>query len=119
MAACKGKTKDGQACNMAAIKGERYCFAHSPERARQRAEANSKGGRHARPEHAGDTALLPAQIKTLQDAEGILRYALAELVPLDNSINRVRALVAIYLAAVKGVELGEIEQRIAALEMRL
>lgn len=59
---------------------------------------------------------LPSQIRT---AEGVLRlldYALAEALPMENSIQRGRLLIAIAAEFVEAVKIGEFEARIAALE---
>lgn len=104
---------------MQAVKGSRYCFTHSPQYGAQRAAARKLGGLRQRAEHGGDPALLPTTLVNLTEVEKVLAYTLAELVPLENSVPRARALIQIYLAAVRGIELGEIEQRLAALEARI
>lgn len=118
MAKCHGRTASGQACKMAAGKGGRYCFAHDPAKAAPRAEARKRGGMNSHTPHAGDPATIPAEIGSLEDAGKILNYVLAELLTMDNGIQRARALLALFDSYVKSFEIGELEKRIQALEAR-
>ena len=56
-------------------------------------------------------------VRTLDDARAILAYALQEVIPLENSVPRGRLLVAIASAAADFWKIGELEQRLAALEL--
>lgn len=118
MATCKAKTQSGQACRMKALKGSKYCFTHDPGTRAQQAQARKAGGKNRHTAHAGDPGTIPAQIASLQDAGAILAYTLQELLVMDNSIPRARALLALFDSYVKSFEIGELEQRIAALEQR-
>jgi hypothetical protein len=101
---------------MAAVKGGRYCFTHSPETRAQQAQARKRGGEARHTPHAGDAATIPANIGSLEDAGKILNYVLAELLAMDNGIPRARALLALFDSYVKSFEIGELEKRIQALE---
>ena len=114
---CQSKTKTGQACKMPAIKGTRLCFTHSPATRRAQAAARRLGGYNSSTPHAGDPATIPADITTIESAAPIVRYVLDELLTMDNSIQRARALLACFDSFVKAFEIGELEQRIAALEL--
>jgi len=118
MAKCKAKTGNGQDCKMQALKGGRYCFAHAPEAGAARAMARKAGGERNRTPHYGDSAAIPREVRTLDDANKILAYTLAETVPMENSIARARLLLALYDSFVKSFEIGEMEKRIQALEQR-
>ena len=104
---------------MAAIKSSKFCFAHSPSHGRKRAEARKRGGQRRRVPHAGDAASMPAQVRTLADAMLILDYCLAEVIPMENSIQRGRLLIALCEAYFRGIEVGGIEERLNALELKL
>lgn len=119
MAVCKARTKSGKPCGMRTAKGGRYCFTHDPARARDRAEARRKGGQAQATPHAGSPETIPADIRTINDARPLLGYVLAELLVMDNSIPRARALLALFDSHVKAFEIGELEARIKALEERL
>lgn len=116
---CKGKTKQGKPCpNMGGASG--YCFIHDPARGEERAKARRLGGQRQRAAHsATDPAQLPQKVRTLEDVLTVLDYALAEAVPLDNSVQRGRLLVGIAHAFIEAIKVGELEQRLAAIEAAL
>lgn len=116
MAQCKAKTASGEKCRVPAMKGSPYCFTHSPEVGAARAMARKRGGQRRRVSHYGDESIIPREVKTLEDANKILAYTLAEVVPMENSIARARVLLALYDSFVKSFEIGELEKRIQALE---
>ncbi len=118
MAQCKAKTQTGQPCRAQALKGSKYCFTHSPATGAQRAAARKRGGLNRRVTHHGDASLIPGEVKTLEDANKILAYVLAEVIPMENSIARARLLLALYDSFLKSFEIGELEERIRVLEQR-
>lgn len=113
---CKAKTTNGQACQAQAIKGSTFCFTHDPASGAARAKARKRGGQRRRVSHYGDESMIPREVRTLDDANKILAYTLAETVPMENSIARARLLLALYDSFVKSFEVGELEKRIQALE---
>lgn len=119
MAKCHGKTKNGEPCRVPALKGNQFCFTHSPEVGAARAKARKRGGERRRVPHAGDASKIPARVRTIDDVLAVLDYALAEAMPLENSIQRGRLIVAIAGAFVEAIKTGELEQRLAAIEAAL
>ncbi len=115
---CKGKTKSGGVCKMPALKNSQYCFTHNPKTRAAQAKARKLGGYNSSTPHAGNPSDIPAQIATITDARSIVGYTLQELMVMDNSIARARALLAVFDSFMKVFEIGELEQRIAALEAR-
>lgn len=115
---CKAKTTNGKPCKMPATKGGRYCFTHNPATRAAQAAARKLGGYRSATPHAGNPEAIPAEVASLADAGKILNYALAELLVMDNSIPRARALLALFDSYVKSFEIGELEKRIQALEAR-
>ena len=118
MAKCHGKNSSGEPCKMAALKGERYCFNHSPNVRREQAAARKRGGEARHTPHFADPSLLPAKVEKLEDASRLLTYTLAEVAGMDNSIARARVLLALHESFIRSIEIGELEQRIAALEAK-
>jgi hypothetical protein len=118
MAKCKAKTRTGKPCRMRPLKGSDFCFNHSPEAAAQRAAARKRGGEARHNERAGDPAAIPQQINSIQDARRILDFVKDELLVLDNTIARNRALIALHDSIAKSIEIGELEERLKALEER-
>lgn len=111
---CAAKTAAGKQCQMPPS-ASGYCFAHDPGRGGQRAKARRAGGKARHVPHSA-AATPAAQLDSLADARAILAYALAETLVMDNSILRTRALVAIAQAGIEAWKIGELEQRLAAIE---
>lgn len=114
-AQCKGQTRSGPPCRMKPT-ADGYCFNHSPKQAAARAQSRRAGGLARHTPHFADASTLPADVTTLEDARKILTYTLGEILGHDNSIARARVLLALFDSFVKSIEIGEIEQRLAALE---
>jgi hypothetical protein len=119
MAKCKAQTTNGQPCQAQAIKGSRFCFIHDPAQGAARAMARKRGGQRRRVPHAGNPATVPAQVRTIEDVLKVLDYVLTESMPLENSIQRGRLLVAICGAFIEAIKTGELESRLAAIESAL
>ena len=115
---CQRKTSNGKPCKANAIRGGRYCFHHAPETAAAAAKARKLGGQNRHTQHAGNLDAIPADIASIEDAGKILNYALAELLIMENTIPRARALLALFDSYIRSFEIGELEKRIAALEAR-
>ncbi len=115
MAKCHGKTKSGKPCGMGTKNGARYCFAHDPARAADRAAARKLGGFNRAIGHAGDPEAVNMHPRTIEDTFSILDYALAETVALDNGAPRNRLLVSIAAGYVDARKVGELETQLAEL----
>jgi hypothetical protein len=115
---CKHR-KAGKQCGAYAVTGDDYCFSHSRKRAKQRAEAQRKGGK---------TAL--AYKKRVLEGSEIQIESTADIVKLLNeTINQVRtgqievkiANAVGYLSGIclKALEQGDLEKRLEALESKV
>ena len=116
---CTATNSSGKQCKAGAVKGSEFCFWHDPAQGQARAQARKKGGQRRRVEHAGDPFTLPETFETVQDANKLLDYTLAEVLPMENSIARARILLAIHESYLRSIEIGELEARLAALEARI
>ncbi len=116
---CKAKTATGAQCKAAALQGEKFCFTHSPSNGAARAKARKLGGERNRTGHGGNADLLPATVTTIPQATKILDYALAEIIPMENSIARGRLLIALVAGYINAFQAGELENRLAAIEAAL
>ena len=56
---------------------------------------------------------------TIAQATKILDYTLAEIIPMENSIARGRLLIALVAGYINAFEIGELENRLAAIENAL
>ena len=112
---CKAKTKSGRRCEAYAVAGSDFCLTHAPERARDRAERNRKGGYAKRaPKPSANVA--PPKIESIADVLAIINLVIADLWVLENTVPRARGLLASCEAAAKALEIGELEARVAVLE---
>jgi len=114
--ACKATTKDGQPCRAWALHGSDFCFQHDPSKAQERKEARSKGGRarHGRKLDADRGRVV--QLDTLADVVRLVEGAVGDLLQLENSVSRARAVGYLAGIAVKALQVSELEERIARLE---
>jgi hypothetical protein len=113
---CTYVMADGRACRAGPQRERPYCFAHDPERAAEAAEARKLGGLRRRKE---GTIAVAYDLPGLDSVEGIRR--LLEIVSTDglgmeNSVPRLRALIATAAAATNLLRVGDLEERLAALE---
>jgi hypothetical protein len=115
---CKAETTTGDACKMAALKDTEFCFAHSPLTETARDHARRRGGENSHTPHFANPEILPSQITTIEEANQVLNYVLAEVVGMDNSIARARVLLTCYEMFLKSIEIAEFERRIQLLELR-
>ena len=69
--------------------------------------------------HFADKSVLPLEIRSVKSVLIVLDYALQETVGLDNSIQRGRLLVSIAHGYIEALKVGEIEQRLEAVETAL
>ena len=98
---------------MAPLRESDYCFNHDPAVGRQRATARKKGGRNRRTKKA---ARICKPLRSVGAVMEVLEGAVADTVVQENSAQRSHTLG--YLAGVllKALEIGELEDRVCALE---
>jgi hypothetical protein len=113
---CQFTRPDGRACGATPLREGAYCFWHAPETADEAAEARRLGGLRRRREKAVAGAYALAGLGDVESIRRILEIAVVDALGLDSSIGRVRILVACALAALRLLEAGELEARLAALE---
>ena len=107
---------DGRLCRAGPQIDRLYCFAHDPERAADAAEARRLGGLRRRKE---GTIAVAYDLPGLDSVEGIRRIfeiVRTDLLGLENTIGRARALIAAGSAATKLLLGAEYEERIRSLE---
>ncbi len=113
---CTGFKENGQPCHAPKLLDGEYCLMHSPEHAAEAAAARRRGGLRRRREVAVTGAYEFAGLQSVGDIRRILEIAVLDTLGLENSIARSRTLAYLGLAAIKLLEVGELEQRLAALE---
>lgn len=96
-----------------------FCFWHDPDKADEVAEAQRLGGTRRKRERTIAAAYDFTGLGSIDAIRRILEVATTDALSLENSIARVRALISAALAAAKLLETGELEARLAVLEMAL
>lgn len=113
---CVQAMPDGRLCGAPPMRGERYCFAHHPDKAEEAAEARKLGGLRRRREVAVGGAFEFEGFGTLEAILRVIDIATYDVLSLENSIARSGMLVRAAATALKVHEVGELEARLAALE---
>ncbi len=113
---CRGVTRDDSPCGMAPLSHSEYCFAHDPRRGRDRAKARVKGGRNRRTAHGTAPPQAAPALRTVAAIQGELERAVFDTLQMVNSSQRNRTLGYLLGIALRALEVGEIEERLAALE---
>ena len=113
---CDFVMADGSRCRAGPQRERPFCFAHDPERAAQAAEARKLGGLRRRKE---GTIVLAYDLPGLETVAGIrrlLQIVSTDGLAMDNGVPRLRVLISTAVAATNLLKVGEIEERLAALE---
>ena len=112
---CQSTKRNGEPCRASA--NERgFCFAHDATKGAERAMARRKGGLQRITPHVADAQLVQRETRTIEGVMTILDYALQESLALSNSIQRGRLLISIAHGYIEALKVGEMEQRIEAIE---
>jgi len=92
---------------------------HDPRLARERAQARRLGGLRRRREKATSEVYDWAGLGKVKEIQRILEVAIVDTLGLDNSPARSRTLGYLASLSLKSLEVGELEQRVSALERLL
>ncbi len=113
---CVIPRSDGQPCQMAPQHERPYCFAHDPERAAEASEARRMGGLRRRKEGTIAVAYDLPGLDTVAGIRRLVDIVVTDGIGLDNGIARLRVLIAAASTAITLLKVGELEDRVAALE---
>lgn len=113
---CRYVREDGSPCRSAPMKEGDYCFWHSPAHAEEAEEARRLGGLRRRKERTVAGAYEFAGLATVPDIRRLLEVATVDTLSLENSVARSRTLAYLAQTALKCLEAGELEERLAMLE---
>ena len=113
---CKFVKEGGERCRAAPLHDDDYCFWHSPQAEAEATEARRLGGLRRRREHTVAGAYAVEGLEDVPQLRRLLTIATLDLLGLENSIARGRALIAVVSAGSKLLEVGELEERLLALE---
>jgi hypothetical protein len=113
---CAYAKVDGEPCAMAPLRDRPYCFAHDPERAAEAAEARRLGGLRRRKEGTIAVAYDLPGLDTVAGIRRLLDIVVTDGVGMDNGIPRLRVLISTATAATNLLKVGELEERLSAVE---
>ena len=116
MRTCRFIREDGSPCRSAPMRGEDYCFWHSPAHTEEVDEARRLGGLRRRKERTVAGAYEFGGLATVSDIRRLLEVATIDTLSLENSVARSRTLAYLAQSALKCLEVGELEDRLALLE---
>ncbi len=114
--ACQALNEESEPCRQPPLRSAEFCFWHDPESEEQAREARRLGGLRRRKEATLGGVYDFEGLGSTSDIKRLLEIAVFEVLQLENSIQRVRALA--YIARVAGANLKtqELEDRIQAIE---
>jgi hypothetical protein len=93
-----------------------FCFWHAPDTVEEADEARRLGGLHRRKKKSVASIYGFGGLRTIADIQTLLETAAIETLAIENSIGRNRALAGMAATGAKLVELGDLAERVAALE---
>jgi hypothetical protein len=113
---CVELRADGLPCGSPPMRDSRYCFWHNPDTTEQATEARQLGVLRRRRERAVAGAFEFEGLGSIDSIRRVVEIATIDALGLENSIARGRLLISAALAAIKLLEVGEMEARLTALE---
>ena len=113
---CKYRKDDGQPCRAPPLQDSDFCLFHSPEHAKETAEARRLGGLRRRREKTVSGAYDFEGLDDVPKIRRLLEIAVLDTLSLENSVARSRTLAYLAQVALKTLEVGEFEARLEALE---
>jgi hypothetical protein len=115
---CSARAVNKQPCKAPATDSG-LCFWHDPEHAKEAAEARRLGGLRRRKEGTVAGAYEFEGLDSVPKIRRLLEIATVDTLSQENSISRNRTLAYLAQMALKALEVGEHEERLAALETLL
>lgn len=116
---CAYAKTDGQPCRMAPLHDRPYCFTHDPERAAEAAEARRLGGLRRKKESTVAVAYDLPGLDSVAGIRRVLEIVVADTVGQEHGIARQRVLISAATAATNLLKVGELEERLAHLEVAM
>jgi hypothetical protein len=101
---------------MAPMVDSDYCWAHDPANAEAAAEARRMGGLRRKREGTVAEAYHFAGLSHVKDIRRLIEIAVPDTLGMENSLQRSRTLAYLAQTALKSLEVGEVQDRLAVLE---
>src|SRR5215207_1632010 len=113
---CRARTNKGQPCRAIALPDGEYCLFHDPSSQSEVTEGRRLGGLRRKRELITKGAYEVEGLATVADIRRLVDIAVVDVLGLENSIARARALAQLAMVALKLLETGELEDRVRSLE---
>ena len=113
---CAYRQPGGEPCRAAPLRDSEFCLMHSPDHAKEVQEARRLGGLRRKREATVVGAYEFDGLSTVDGIRRLLEVAVLDTLGMENSIARSRTLAYLAQVALRTLEVGDLEQRIAALE---
>jgi hypothetical protein len=113
---CGADTIAGRPCGAPAQRSLSFCYWHDPDKAEDLAEAQRLGGLRRKRERTVAAAYDFTGLGSVESILRIFEIAAIDVLGLETSIAKSRVLINAGTAALKVLEIGELEARIALLE---
>lgn len=94
-----------------------YCFTHDPGKSRVRTKARRLGGHNRKTPRGAE--VLDVHVDTLDGIRAVLSAAVSDTLLQENSSQRSRSLASLLAVALKCLEVGDLEARLAIVEQRV
>ena len=112
---CKYR-KGNRHCKNHALTGDEFCFFHSPKKAKERAQAQRKGGKKALAEKKRVLGESNIEIKNTADVVKLLNETINQVRTGEIEVKIANAVGYLSGICLKALEQGDIEKRLEALE---
>jgi hypothetical protein len=109
-------TSGGKRCGAPPLHGSTFCFWHDPRHIEEAREARRLGGQRRRRERIVSGVYDFEGLGSVPAIRRLVEVAVLDTFGLENSVARNRTLAYLAQTAAKLLEVGELEQRVAALE---
>ena len=113
------RLENGRTCGATALRDSEFCFWHSPAHEEEAQDARRLGGLRRKRERAVAGVYEFQGLTTVGDIRRPLEVAALDTLSLENSVARARTLAYLAQTALRCLEVGDLEERLLALEAAL
>ena len=107
---CAANKQNGEPCRIAPIHDDEFCLWHSPHHVEEAAAARKLGGQRRRRESTLVGAYEIGPLDTVAGIRRVLEIAVLDALSMEQSIARIRTLIAAAQALGRLLETGELEE---------
>jgi hypothetical protein len=116
---CTFQTQTGEPCRAAPLRDGEFCLMHSPEHSKEVQEARRLGGLRRKREATVSGAYDFDSLNTVDGIRRLVEVAVIDTLGMENSIARSRTLGYLAQVALHTLEVGNLEERLEALEQSI